>query len=86
MRVQSIKTQQLAFKWKINEQVSRYGTSMMKSTEYHPDNGLKLLVIDSFRDGKQVAKTKELYDKNWTLIKMKVIEFVNGKRDKKYYL
>lgn len=74
------------FGWRYTQQVTRYGDSIMKSTEYHRDNGLKLLVIDSFRDGKQVAKTKELYNNKWQLLKCKVIEFVNGKKDKAFYI
>lgn len=85
MKIEPIKPRP-AFGWKINQQISRYGSSMMKSTEYHRDNGLKLLVVDSFRDGKQVTKTKELYNNKWQLLKCKVIEFLNGKRDKSYYI
>lgn len=86
LRVQPIKTQQPTFGWKINQQISHYGNNMMKSTEYYRDNGLKLLVVDSFRNGKQVTKTKELYNNKWQLLKCKVIEFVNGKKDKSYYI
>ena len=46
---------------------------MVKSTEYHRDNGYKLLVMDVWYDGKQKSKTKELYDKSWHLVKQKVI-------------
>lgn len=79
-------SQKPTFGWKINQQISHYGSNMMKSTEYYRDNGLKLLVVDSFRNGKQVAKTKELYNNKWQLLKCKVIEFVNGKKDKSYYI
>lgn len=76
----------ISFKWRINQQVTKYGNSMMKATEYYPNNGLKLVVVDSFRDGKQVAKTKELYDKSWRLLKSKFINYVNGKKEKSYYI
>lgn len=85
MRIEPTKTQPV-FGWKYVQQMSRYGNSVMQSTEYYPDNGLKLLVVDSFRNGKQVAKTKELYDKNWKLLKCKVIDFINGKKNKSYYI
>lgn len=85
MRVEQIKPQP-SFGWKINQQISKYSNNMMKSTEYHCDNGLKLLVVDSFRNGKQVTKTKELYNKHWQLLKCKVIEFINGKKGNSYYI
>ena len=53
---------------------------MVKCTEYHPDNGYKLLVLDTWRDGERKNLTKELYDKSWRLIKSKAYEFVNGKK------
>lgn len=86
MRVNPVPPSQPTFGWKYTEQVSRYGNSMMKSFEYHTDNGLKLLVIDSFRDGKQVAKTKELYNNKWQLLKCKVVTFLNGKKGNSYYI
>lgn len=85
MRIQPTQPQP-TFGWKFNQQISRYGSSMMKTSEYHRDDGLKLLVVDSFRNGKQVTKTKELYDKNWKLLKCKVIDFINGKKNKSYYI
>lgn len=85
MRIETIKPQP-TFGWKYTQQISRYGQNIMKSTEYNRDNGLKLLVIDSFRNGKQVAKTKELYNNKWQLLKCKVIEFINGKKGNSYYI
>lgn len=85
MRVEPIKSQP-TFGWSIQQQVTRYGSKMLKSTEYHTDNGLKLLVTDTFKNGKQTLKTKELYDNKWHLIKRKIIEYVNGKKGEIYYV
>ena len=85
MQINLVKPQS-TFGWKYTEQISRYGSSVMKTSEYHRDNGLKLLVVDSFRDGKQVTKTKELYNNKWQLIKCKIVTFLNGKKDKSYYI
>lgn len=85
MRIEPIKPQP-SFGWKINQQVSKYGNCMMKATEYYPDNGLKLLVTDTFRNGQQTLKTKELYNQKWQLLKRKIIEYVNGKKNKTCYL
>ena len=71
------------FGWSIHQQCTRYGKSMVKSTEYHRDNGHKLLVMDVWYDGKQKSKTKELYDKSWHLVKQKVIDFTKKLSDKK---
>ena len=68
------------FGWGISQKCTRYGKNMVKCTEYHPDNGYKLLVLDTWRDGERKNLTKELYDKSWRLIKSKAYEFVNGKR------
>lgn len=67
-----------SFKWSITNQVTCYGKTMMKSTEYHRDNGVKLLVIDTWKNGKLQTRVKELYDKSWHLTAQKVIEFKNG--------
>ena len=66
------------FGWSIHQQCTRYGSNMVKSTEYHRDNGIKLLVIDTWKDGKRTSKTKELYDKSWHLVRQKVYEFTDG--------
>lgn len=68
------------FGWGITQKCTRYGQNMVKATEYHRDNGYKLLVLDTWRDGERKNLTKELYDKSWRLIKSKVYEFVNGKK------
>lgn len=84
MKIDKINSQ--TFGWRYNQQITRYGNSIIKATEYHRDNGLKLLVVDSFRNGKQVSKSKELYNNKWQLLKCKVIEFVNGKKDRAFYI
>lgn len=68
------------FGWGISQKCTRYGKNMVKCTEYHPDSGYKLLVLDTWRDGERKNLTKELYDKSWRLIKSKAYEFVNGKK------
>ena len=68
------------FGWGISQKCTRYGKNMVKCTEYHPDNGYKLLVLDTWQNGKHQTRTKELYDKSWRLIKSKVYEFINGKK------
>ena len=67
------------FKWSINQQVTRYGKSMIKATEYHRDSGLKLVVVDTYYNGKRQSLTKKLYDKFYYLIKSKKIDFTGGK-------
>lgn len=52
----------------------------MKATEYHRDSGLKLVVVDSYYNGKRISVVKELYDKFYNLVARKTVEFVNGKR------
>lgn len=83
MKVDKINSQ--TFGWRYNQQITRYGNSTMKATEYYRDNGLKLLVVDSFNKGVQTLKTKELYDKSWKLIKRKIIQYTNGRMDKPIY-
>lgn len=69
MKIKPIET---SFKWNIIRQSSRYGNQIVKSTEYYPNNGLKLLVVEKFKDGKLIEKAKTLFDKNWQMIKKKV--------------
>lgn len=69
------------FGWGISQKCTRYGNNMVKCTEYHRDNGYKLLVMDTWRDGKKQTTTKELYNNAWRLVKQKVIQFTNGKKD-----
>lgn len=66
------------FGWGISQKCTRYGKNMVKCTEYHRDDGHKLLVLDTWKDGKHQTRTKELYDKSWRLVKQKVIEFTDG--------
>lgn len=80
MQVKPIKTQP-TFGWSIYQQCTRYGSNMVKSTEYHRDSGVKLLIIDTWKDGKRKTQTKELYNKAWHLVKQKVYKFVNGKKE-----
>lgn len=77
MIIQPIKPQ-LTFGWQINQQVTRYGKTMVKATEYHPDNGNKLLVMDKYYNGQHTMRSKELYNKDWALIARKIEEFADG--------
>ena len=58
--------------WNIIRQSSKYGGQLVKTTEYYPNNGLKLLVVEKFKNGKLIEKAKTLFDKNWQMIKKKV--------------
>lgn len=67
-----------SFKWRISSQTTRYGKSMVTATEYHRDSGLKLVVVDTYYNGKRQSLTKKLYDKFYYLIKSKKIDFTGG--------
>lgn len=79
MRIQPTQSSP-SFGWGIRTQTTRYGNHMQKMSEYMLDNGKRLVTIHSYRDGKKIAITKNLYTNGWSFIKEKVIEFVNGKR------
>jgi hypothetical protein len=55
-----------------------YGRTVAKVSEYLPENGKKLIILDTFRNGEQVSKSKELYDAHWKLLAKKVIDFKDG--------
>ena len=80
MKVQQIQNSKPAFGWSITQQYTRYGKSLMEATEYHRDSGLKLVVVDSYYNGKRLSVVKELYDRFYNLVARKTVEFVNGKR------
>jgi len=61
--------------WNIIKQTSRYGNQIVKSAEYYPNNGLKLLVVEKYKNNKLIEKAKTLFDKNWQMIKKKVKYF-----------
>lgn len=82
MIVQPIPQPSPTFGWGITQNVSRYGKTMTKLTEYHLDNGKKLLVTDRFEKGVRVSKTKELFDSGWRLIKGKLINYLLDKGGK----
>ena len=72
MKIQQTPTYNPTLGWNIIRQSSRYGSKLVKSTEYYPNNGLKLLVVEKFKNGKLIEKAKTLFDKNWQMIKKKV--------------
>lgn len=67
------------FHWSVSSQVTRYGDSMSKWTEYRLENGKRLVTIHSHVNGRKVLISKTLYDK-YKILKEKVIQFVNGER------
>jgi hypothetical protein len=67
-------------KWGIRTQTTRNGKAMQVMSEYLLDNGKRLVTIHSYRDGKKIAITKNLYTNGWRIIKEKVIQFIDGKR------
>ena len=66
--------------WGIRTQTTRNGRAMSTMSEYLLENGKRLVTIHSYRDGKKIAITKNLYTNGWSLIKEKVIQFIDGKR------
>lgn len=80
MKIQQTQNSKPTFGWSITQQYTRYGKSLMKATEYHRDSGLKLVVVDSYYNGKRLSVVKELYDKFYNLVARKTVDFVNGKR------
>ena len=80
MKIQQTPNNKPTFGWSITQQCTRYGKSLIKATEYHRDSGLKLVVVDSYYNGKRLSVVKELYDRFYNLVARKTVEFVNGKR------
>lgn len=66
--------------WGIRTQTTRNGRAMSTVSEYLLDNGKRIVTIHSYRDGKKIAITKNLYTNGWRIIKEKVIQFIDGKR------
>ena len=80
MQIQKMPPYNPVMKWGIRTQTTRNGRAMQIMSEYLLDNGKRLVTIHSYRDGKKIAITKNLYTNGWSLIKEKVIQFIDGKR------
>lgn len=80
MRIQKTPPYNPVMKWGIRTQATRNGKAMQIMSEYLLDNGKRLVTIHSYRDGKKIAITKNLYTNGWRIIKEKVIQFIDGKR------
>ena len=80
MRIPKTPPYNPTFGWGIRTQATRNGRAMQIMSEYSLENGKRLVTIHSYRDGKKIAITKNLYTNGWSLIKEKVIQFIDGKR------
>ena len=80
MRIQEMPPYIPAMGWRIKTQTTKCGKCMSTMSEYTLNNGKRLVTIHNSINGEKVAITKNLYE-GCKLIKEKIIQFVNGKRN-----
>ena len=80
MKINAMPPYNPVMKWGIRTQTTRNGIAMQTMSEYLLNDGKRLVTIHSYRNGKKIAITKNLYTNGWRIIKEKVIQFIDGKR------
>ena len=82
MIIQPIKTGEPSFGWTLDQKFTRYGNTLNKLTDYKPDNGRRLVILEEFKNGQKVRKTSILFGKSFQVLGRKVIEYIDNKISK----